>query len=109
MPKTRILDEKESLTFRREIEASPSFKAVQTEMVRASQAHRTGLKKRMDDNAEYQRRKAMPQEEKTRGAIDRMAKGIKEFNEKARGKILTDDQCQAEARRIAKKALGQDM
>lgn len=109
MAKLVRVPEAEQIKFQREVEASPEFKAIQAEMVQASRATRRNLKRKMEENAEYQRRKAMPQAEKTRGAIDRMAKSIKEFNEKAKGKTLTHEQCMAEARRIAKRALGTDV
>lgn len=109
MAKLHKVNPERALQFKREVEASPSFKAVQAEMAQAAQASRANLKRKMDENAEYQKRKAMSQDEKTRGAIDRMAGSIKEFNEKAKGKTLTDEECRKEARRIASKALGQDV
>lgn len=101
--------EERAIRFRQEVEASPSFKAVATEMARAARTHRESLQQKMENNAEYQRRKRMSPEEKARGAIDRMAGSIQTFTEQTTGKRLTHEQAMSEARRIAKKALGQDV
>ena len=92
------------IEFRREIERSPEFKAIQTEMRRAAKNSRDGLEQRMERNAEYQKRKAMSKDEKAAKAIDRMTESVQTFKEQTTGKKPTHEEARKEAIRIAKKA-----
>ena len=105
--KIREVNPKDAERIKREIESSQEFRAIESQMRAAAKINRERLKKKMADNAEYQRRKNMSAYEKARGAIDRLAGSIKIFNREAKGKELTHEQCYKEARRIAKRALGE--
>lgn len=94
---------------KREIENSAEFKAVQREMTEAARQVRKNLNEKRDSNAEFQRRSRMTKEEKGRGAIERLAKGIKTFNDSRTGKDTSYSEAEKKAREIAKRALGQDM
>lgn len=94
------------IRFQREVEASPQFKAVHAEMSRAAQSARQGLKQRMENNAEYQKRKAMSKDEKAASAIDRMTQSVQTFVEHTTGRKPTHEEAKKEALRIARKALG---
>lgn len=93
------------IQFQREVEASPQFKAVQAEMGRAARSARQGLQQKMENNAEYQRRKAMSKDEKAASAIDRMTQSVQTYVEQTTGRKPSHEEARKEALRIARKAL----
>lgn len=102
-------EEERKLAFRREIESSREFKAIQAEMSRAAQSTRKNLQQRMDNNAEFQQRKSMSKDEKAAGAVERMTDSIQTFKEQTTGKRPSREEAKKEALRIAKRALGSDV
>lgn len=59
------------------------------------------VKKEMEANAEHQRRKAMTRDERTADAIDRTAKGIREYNDFKQGRDTTSEEAYKKARELA--------
>ena len=81
----------------------PQFQEVQRQMEEAAAQRRDERKEKWESNAEVQRRRAMTQEERSRGAIERVAMNLKELADQKAGCDTSFEEARAKAERIAYK------
>jgi len=81
----------------------PAFQKVQQQYEEVAARKAEVRKQAWDGNAEVQHRRAMTQEERSRGAIDKVAKNLKELADQQQGTETSFEEARERAVRIARK------
>jgi hypothetical protein len=81
----------------------PSFQKLQQEYAEAAAEKAAERKEKWESNAEVQRRRRMTQEERSRGAIEKVAKNLKEYADQKAGRDTSYDEARKKAEKIAYK------
>src|SRR4051794_28125539 len=81
----------------------PGFRQVQQQFEAAAAEKAEERKEKWEGNAEVQRRRAMTQEERSRGAIERVAKNLKEYADQKSGGDTSYEESRQKAEKLAYK------
>lgn len=95
-PKTRVVRGQK-------FSSLPGFQEVQQAMAEAAAERAEQRKETWESNAEVQQRRRMTQEERSRGAIESVAKNIKEYADQTSGTDTSYEEARQKAERIAYK------
>lgn len=81
----------------------PGFQEVKQQMEQVAEEAAEARKEKWESNAEVQHRRTMTQEERSRGAIERVARNLKEYADQKAGCDTSFDDARAKAEGIAYK------